>query len=586
MPFLPGTPTPFSPEEFFQPPQVQPPKLNVDEDSHGWWAGVFLCGALLIPPAVPPPHFRGPVYQGSSATQLDEDFPGPVPSPVPLTFIVPQQWLFDVQEPAGNLHGQPDEDFPGPVPAPVQLTFIPSPNWQQDDPAGSLYVLPDESQWVSPPPWPLTNAKAFTDDDVTVTAVVPLPPDEDFWQNWVPPVPLNLSPPHFRGPIYSPVAGATAMDEDFPGPIPPPVPLTFIVPQQWIFDVQEPAGSLHGQPDEDFPGPFPAPVPLTFLWPSPAWHQDDPALYVIPDESQWTPPLQWPLTNARPFTDDEVIVPQPVAFTPDEDYWQNLLQPSVGTLLWPNPWFHQDDPAGSLSGQPDEDFPGPVPPPVQLTFLWPQQWTFDVQEPAGSLYVIPDESQWTPPSPWAVISAAAVTDDEVIVPQPVVFQPEEEFWSVAQPWPLIWQWPQPGSFDPVDLTFLYTDEDYWQQFTIWTNWVRPLPLSFGDSDGVLPTVDEDFWPQLLFPQLPLNTWSNLAFQAPADEIIVPQPTPLNFDEEFFAPLLPLNFWSYIMQQWTYETVEWPTPPPPPVLPVTNVLRWGAGSRMMPPYSPK
>lgn len=247
-----------------------------------------------------------------------------------------------------------------------------------------------------------------------------------------------------------------------------PVPATLQWPQPWTFDVQEPAGALRGQPDEDFWRNSVAPVPATLLWPKPwSFEQHD---------------------------------PDSLRGQPDEDFWKNPVAPVVATLAYPQPWVGDtQDPAGSLFGQADEDLwwvPQPFTPPpivrpfsdtdevvpqaaafqpdedswvnavgpVQATLAWPQPWTFDVQEPAGALYGVPEEDAYRPPQTTILWLARPYSDTDEVVPQPATGTPDEDFWtSGVAPVPSSLQWPQPWGFEQHEQAVLYgvPDELYW-----------------------------------------------------------------------------------------------------------------------------
>lgn len=239
----------------------------------------------------------------------------------------------------------------------------------------------------------------------------------------------------------------------------------------------DPAGNLSGQPDEDFwQNPVP-PVKASNLVILPIGDPEEiPAasLHGQPDEDFWIPTPQPTISPPKiAFSDDDVIVPQPIIFQPEEDYWLNYASPVAsrfGPLYLPDA---EEIPAGSLFGQPDEDYWQNRVAPVPLSLLWPQPFIFDVQEPAGNLFGQPDEDLW---QNWV---------------RPV---------PAALAWPNPWQFDQDENAAGLHGQF---DEDFW------TNPVRPVsyvpPISaFRDEDLIVPqppalSTDEDFWQNPVAP---------------------------------------------------------------------------------------
>ena len=324
-----------------------------------------------------------------------------------------------------------------------------------------------------------------------------------------------------------------------------------------------------------------------------------------------------PLATTRPFTpppivitDDEVWVAPAVSFSPDEDYYTVTVQ---------------------------QQYP-----------LAPQAFTDD-DVPAGSLYAPPDEVAWAPFAALQWPFAAPTLDDVVIVPQPVVLQPDEDFW----------QWPPPVSASLVpfipwqdEQTPALTgqpDEDLWwnqvplQQF----QYISPLPWAGDEQTPALYGVpDEVLWWNQTAPVLQAflvpNPWFHQddpagslygppddVFWNPAaiqswpvvqpftdDETIVPQPGPFSPDEDLWLNFTPPPPWPFTrLTLWIYPQVTAPygidelhdwrvftqqqwnitpaftddeiitTIPVPPPPQVITILRWGLGSRMEPPYNP-
>ena len=194
---------------------------------------------------------------GSLYGQPDEDFWVNPVAPVPAA-IYQRLPLGDPEEiPAGSLRGQLDEDFwQNPV-APVAASLyqkLPLGD-VEEIPAGRLFGQYDEDLWLSgvaplqavniwPQPWTFDTQDAFP---------APFFPDEDYWQNQVPPVSASI----YRSPLFSDIDDVPAgnlhggIDEDFwVNPVPPVTASTY---QRLPFtDVEELPGNLHGQFDEDF----------------------------------------------------------------------------------------------------------------------------------------------------------------------------------------------------------------------------------------------------------------------------------------------------------------------------------------------
>jgi hypothetical protein len=407
-PILPATPSPFSPQKFFEP--LPPPSGGavIPDDSDSWWAGAqrFFSSLSFAAALVTTTILTFPSQGVASALCTDEDFWNNQVAPVWQSFN--PVYLPDAEYiPAGFLHGQPDEDFPGPLPAPVNVSFI----WPQP------FVFEQ-------------NEQAFG---------LHGQPDEDFWNN----------------PVF-------------------PVPLSFQWPNPWQFEQHEQAFGLHGQPDEDF----------------------------------YQPVAPWIFTNIIPVQNDELIVPQPGGvLSPDEDFWVNPTSPVPATLLWPSPWiFDLQDPAGNLYGQPDEDFwQNPVFPVGQFfagLYLPDAEYL-----PAGSLYGQPDEDFWQNPvfPVWQSFVPVYLPDSEELPAGSLYGQPDEDFWINSVP-------PVQTTFGPIYLPdveelpagSLYhpLDEDYWTTSVQLQQWSASL---FSDDEIIVPQVvtvlppDEDFWNNLVPP---------------------------------------------------------------------------------------
>ena len=106
----------------------------------------------------------------------------------------------------------------------------------------------------------------------------------------------------------------------------------------------------------------------------------------------WTPVLSFTPPH------DEVIVPQPVTFHPDDDIWVTAISPipsSFARLYLPDA---DDAPAGSLHGHPDEDFWANQVAPVAAYLYQSLPYRPDPDEiSAGDLFGQPDEDFWINP---------------------------------------------------------------------------------------------------------------------------------------------------------------------------------------------
>jgi len=240
--------------------------------------------------------------------------------------------------------------------------------------------------------------------------------DEDYWQN---PAPIQQAfvfpqPFQFEQNDFVPAAVTFQPDEDYwlvTLPAPPVQPLPKLT------DGLEEHPLFIGT-DEDF---WRNPVAPNLWWSAgqPPWEQAD-QTFIHVDEDYWQRLTSWTQTVPSVFTDTDEIVPQPVGFQPDEDYW---FGPSPN--LWQiaaQPITDTDEPSGSLYGQYDEVYwQNPVAP-VPWTLLWPQPWTFEQND---QTFLYTDEDLWQQPTVWPVpVPAQPVFD----TPE-YVFQPDEDYWS-------------------------------------------------------------------------------------------------------------------------------------------------------------
>lgn len=288
---------------------VPPPPISFDEDT-AWWAGVQKCGATIALAAV------------IAATALSTAQAATVDS-------------YHQDDPAGKLFGQYDEDFwENPVP-PVQ----------------------------APPP-----AIVFRDDDVAFTQPPPLHVDDDSRANPAPAIIADQRIPApwiFDGGDAGNLSGQP--DEDYwQNPV-PPVPFTFAWPNPSQFEQHDPAGSLFGQPDEDYwqnrVRPAVTPPPPTFFTDDDVAVTPPPALQA--DEDFWENPVAaLPGKNLPLYLWDAEEVSAATLFgQADEDYWLQLRQQPLVSL----PRFFTDDDVAVAAAAPlnvDED-------PLFLPRPWP-----------------------------------------------------------------------------------------------------------------------------------------------------------------------------------------------------------------------
>ena len=355
--------------------------------------------------------------------------------------------------PAGNLFGQDDEDFwvnpVAPVPAslrwPQQYTF----GDQSDVPAGKLlnFVSADEDYWENPAypvPASLFQSLPYLPDREDFAAPTGTIADEDYWPNPAQPVAASLFQrlPYLPDPEEISAGNLFGQpDEDFWRNPVPPVAAANQWPQQWPFDVQEPAGALFGQFDEDYwqnrvpPIPatvyrstlfsdpeevpagslfgqadedfwsqalFPAPVRASLYQPLPIAVDPDFVLppSLGPDEDFW-PQAQLPapvaarLYQQLPLGDPELLPASTLKkFTsPDEDYWQNPVAP-VPATVYRTPVFRDPEevPAGKLVNvKPDEDYWQNRIAPVAATIYQPLPYLFDAAVPGVFAVQLPPE---------------------------------------------------------------------------------------------------------------------------------------------------------------------------------------------------
>lgn len=295
--------------------------------------------------------------------------------------------------------------------------------------------------------------------------------DEDYWQNYVRPVPVSIfqrlpltdSDDIPAGSLYS------SPDEDFwinfPVSIQP-----WIYPQQYAFDIDE-SGPLHGQPDEDYWQNPVQPTPARI-------YQSSPYLFDIgeivpvpvfsPDEDYWntqpTPLVRsvrqlfqqggggsvvitlpfdedyWqnPVKPVAPFMyqslpylyDIGETVPALIFQSPDEDYWQNSVAPQKFTLLPFAPYDSEEIPAGSLYGVPEDDGADLIRPlpPVPYNRLYLHDEAIWVAPPPVVPTIDEDYQFQAPPIRGQVFQSLQYQEEDWVVTQPPA-PPDEDYWS-------------------------------------------------------------------------------------------------------------------------------------------------------------
>jgi hypothetical protein len=147
---LPATPSPFSPQKFFEP--LPPPGKGavLPDDSDNWWAGVQNCFASIAVAAA--------LLVGAQTAQAI------------ATVNLPQD------DPAGNLTVCPNEDY---WTGRTQTIYLPPVQAFTDNDVISVFV--EELYWQVPVVQPVPAVlQAFADDSLIVPQAVVFSPDEDY----------------------------------------------------------------------------------------------------------------------------------------------------------------------------------------------------------------------------------------------------------------------------------------------------------------------------------------------------------------------------------------------------------------------
>jgi hypothetical protein len=422
----------------------------------------------------------------------------------------------------------------------------------------------------------------WIDDSATIPQ--PLLLDEDFWKNSILPVSSYPVPFVFADDeVLVPFIPFTPLpfDEEFwpqSNAVKPissyPVPLVFTDDEIWV--------------------PFSPIVPLPF------------------DEETWQQQVSLDqLFTVMVWSDESQTIPVP-ALLPDEDFWQNSVQPVTTLHIWPQQWtFDNQEPSGALHSLPDEDYwTNPVRPvaatlgpiylpdtndvpagslegdldedywqnpiaPVQAQNLVKLPLVPDPDEiPANSLHGLQDEDFWqnpvTPVPATISLLLPFSIDPEFNPAGSLSGQPDEDYWQ--NPVPPVASYPVPFVYTdkeeiPAGSLYVHPDEDYW------TNPVPPVSLTFGrlyspDLDDVPAgsfhgVYEDDSWINWVRPVpyfIPPIVFSD-------DEITVPTP-PAPIEEDFWQnAVATVSATNYVSFPYLPDAEEIPAgslvPPSPP-----------------------
>jgi hypothetical protein len=321
-------------EEYWQnptPPAVWPqPSVLTDDDVHPTFVPVFTPDdgdwQALVPPA-------------PATNYLFLPFLDPEQSPT-FTAAVPVVDDSSVWAPA-----LPPADSDWNV-----LFFLDDGSWV---PA----MEPDEDFWapqLQPQNWPQPSQPFAVADE----QVPQFPAEDDFWPQYVAPVPASLLwPQQFQFEQFESTNLIAFVEDVFWQNPTPPVPATYGLLQQWPFEQNEPAGSLNIPAFEETlwqnqVPPVPDGLRLQQQW---VFEQNEPgSLRTNQDEDFWINPVA-PVVFVyqQPFLSDELVVPQS-ASTIDEVYWASQVSPIVfpvpatSILVYPYQPDPEEIPAGSL----------------------------------------------------------------------------------------------------------------------------------------------------------------------------------------------------------------------------------------------
>lgn len=322
-------------------------------------------------------------------------------SPLVRSFNYPQQWLFDIQEPAGSLFGLPDENelWQNPL-KPLNRSFAWIQQWPFDEQFPLLFGTPDENELnqrtltisranVYPQPWA----------DNADTQLFVFVPDEDFGSR------LIVNRPWLVGRAEPwAITGDTAPQQDYP-------------PDIWI------------NPNQ--------PLVRVFNYPQPASFDEQIPVHPVPGDDDQVRQSVISRNQAN-------VYPEPWNDASDTKLFNTVDDESAGRIVVVRPWIDKRVDVWAVTGDsaPQQVYPpdiwiNPNEPLVRL-FVYPQQWTFDEQTPL--LYGTPDENEtnqrtlslsrtFIRPEPFAF-------DTGTRIPPVSTLSADEDFWvnSAAIAW--------------------------------------------------------------------------------------------------------------------------------------------------------
>jgi len=280
--------------------------------------------------------------------------------------------------------------------------------------------------------------------------------------------------------------------------------------------------------------------------------EDGEGLRVTPWATAATPLQSWV------YDDGSAAFPAAPSIVECADDWR---APAPWQVFGPqHPVAHQDDPAGSLYGVPDELHRAPYsgPPwqaPTDAARASVEAWRYDVQEPAGSLYGVPDADPWRVVGPQVEArNVIGRTADDDFVPAPVPPALEDGGWSQPAPWASSLP-AQPRHASDDYAPALATDDE--GRAPNLAQPAYPLPLVVGDTDQYAPALsvdDEGRAPA----HAPYD--ARVAVTWPADDDL-PAQAPLGVDE-LYVPGAMLPPWQaqhvpppLVVQSWRFEALD-------------------------------
>ena len=298
----------------------------------------------------------------------------------------------------------------------------------------------------------------------------------------------------------------------------------------------------------------------------------------------------------RYFFDQDEAPSSSLAF--EEDAWLPPIRPLVvacaAAIALTTACGDSED-VPSLHGTPDADevWHNPVAP---VPGMGGRVWLPDPEElPAGSLYGVPEEDDYTPPRPWPLAGARPVLDDEVwVAPAPTpVF--DDDAWAGARPAPALQ--PRVTWTDdelPIAVVTAPPEEDFWG---------IPIPHPWGvlskavweadDFPGTpaTPAFEEDAWENPVRPVVA----ANLVTHWPDSWEWVPAAAVVNLvEDEFWAnPVRPVPPRLYQRFPYLPDPEELPPGVPVPTVPKlvytalgpTNAGTTHSGSGIIGPTNP-